>query len=89
MTLMTLTYVSSMSMNILMSVLELLSFSYKLSFSYFDVYKLLSLVGFVVEFYLLFEIIYLTREYIKIKDGTNMRLPNLKEEIEIGFWEIL
>jgi len=60
---MNITFVMSMGMNIFMCVLELLSFTYKLSFSYFDVYKLLSLIGFIVEFFLLFEIIYLTRLY--------------------------
>jgi len=86
---MTLTFVLSMTMNIIMSVLELLSFTYKLSFSYFDVYKLLSLVGFITEFFLLFEIIYLTSEYINLTDDKNLRIPTLKEEIEIGGWEIL
>ena len=69
---------------------ELLNFAYKLSFSRFDPYKLMSLCFYVIEFGILQQILYYTGVYVfeRDGDGDKIKVPRLREEVGIGFLEI-
>lgn len=88
----TLTYFSSIFMQMVMIVCEVLNFSYKLSLVHIDPYKIISLIVYAVDFGILFQILVLTSRYITRdsggNDGVKIRVPRLVEEVEIGVYEI-
>ena len=81
-----LAYVSSIAMQCVMIFCEVMNFTYKLSFTHIDPYKIISLFFYVIEFGILFTVFYYDSQYIKPEIK---KMPTIKEEVQIGVYEIL